>query len=176
MEKTLWMFVAIAVLAGPLMGQEVVIRDSSPFAYAYLEFKGSYAQIPDKVNEFMGVFFKQGLTPVGNFFGMYLNSPGEVKEEDLQWRLGFPVAAAATVAAPLLKGECRAAKMAAYTYVGPYEKVGEAYDKVFAFIGAQGYEPSGPIMEKYLDMDPMSVKPEALRTEINVPVEKKSDK
>ena len=72
-----------------------------------------------------------------------------------------------------MKGECRAAKMAAYTYVGPYEKVGEAYGKVFAFIEAQGYEPSGPIMEKYLDMDPMSVKPEALRTEINVPVVKK---
>jgi effector-binding domain-containing protein len=32
---------------------------------------------------------------------------------------------------------------------------------------------AGPIAERYLDMDPMSVKPEALRTEIIIPVEKK---
>ena len=173
MKKTVWMFVAIAVLAGSLAGQEVVIRDNSPFAYAYLEFKGLLCADPRQGQRIHGCLLRAGLTPVGNFFGMYLNSPGEVKEEDLQWRLGFPVAADATVAAPLLKGECRAARMAACTYVGPYEKVNEAYGKVFAFIVAQGYEPSGPIMERYLDMDPMSVKPEALRTEINVPVEKK---
>ena len=59
----------------------------------------------------MQAFFKQNLMPAGNFFGMYLNSPGEVKEEDLHWRLAFPVAADATVAAPLLKGECQATKI-----------------------------------------------------------------
>jgi effector-binding domain-containing protein len=173
MKKIVFAFIAIAVLAVLLQGQEVTIRDNTPFHYAYLECKGSYAQIPDKIGEFMGAFFKQGLMPAGNFFGMYLNSPGQVKEEELQWRLGFPVAANAVVAAPLLKGECTAAKMAVYLYVGPYDKVGLAYGKIMESVDAGGYKPAGPAMEKYLDQDPGAVKPEELRTEINLPVEKK---
>jgi AraC family transcriptional regulator len=173
MKKAGFVFIAIAVWTVLLHGQEVTIRDATPFTYAYLECKGSYAQIPDKVGEFMGAFFKQGLMPAGNFFGMYLNSPGQVREEELQWRLGFPVAAGAVVAAPLLKGECQAAKMAVYLYVGPYEKAGLAYGRIMEFVDASGYQPAGPVMEKYLDQDPGAVKPEALRTEVNLPVEKK---
>jgi effector-binding domain-containing protein len=173
MKKVAFAFIAIAVLTVQLQGQEVTIRDSTPFSYAYLECTGPYAQISDKVNEFMGAFFKQGLMPAGNFFGMYLNSPGQVKEEELQWRLAFPVAANAVVAAPLLKGECKAAKMAVYLYVGPYDKVGLAYGKIMESVDAGGYQPAGPAMEKYLDPNPGAVKPEELRTEINLPVEKK---
>jgi hypothetical protein len=33
------------------------IRTVAPFAYAYLEYRGSYAQIPAKVQEFMTEFF-----------------------------------------------------------------------------------------------------------------------
>lgn len=173
MKKNTWMFVAIVVLTALLQAQEVVIQDSVPFTYAYLECTGSYQQIPAKVGEFMGIFFKQGLTPLGNFFGLYLNSPGVVKEEELQWRLGFPVEAEATVAAPLQKGECAYTKMAVYLYVGPYEKSADTYVKIMDFIEQSGYKAVGPFMEKYLDMNPQAVKPEELRTEINVPVEKK---
>jgi effector-binding domain-containing protein len=77
------------------------------------------------------------------------------------------------VAAPLLKGEGKATKIAVYLHVGPYEKVGDAYGKVFEFIEKNGYKVAGPPMEKYLDMDPAAVKPEELRTEINIPVEKR---
>ena len=176
MKKTIFAFILIAALAILLQGQEVLIQDATPFTYAYLECRGSYQQIPAKVNEFMQVFFKQNLMPVGNFFGMYLNSPGEIKEEDLAWRLGFPVPADAAVAAPLLKGECQASKTAVYLYIGPYEKVGVAYAKIFEFIDKNGYKAAGPVMEKYLDMNPDAVKPEDRKTEINLPVEKKSDK
>lgn len=176
MKKTLFVFVLIALWSVMLSGQEITIQDTTPFTYAYLECLGSYAQIPAKIGVFMPEFFKQNLMPAGNFFGMYLNAPGQVKEEELQWRLGFPVPADAAVATPLLKGECKATQMAVYLHVGPYDKVGAAYEKMFAFIGQNGYKAVGPTMEKYLDMDPMAVKPEELRTEINVPVEKKSEK
>jgi effector-binding domain-containing protein len=173
MKKFMFGLILITVATVLLQAQEVAIQDSVPFTYAYLECKGSYGQIPAKVGEFMGIFFKQGLTPLGNFFGLYLNSPGVVKEEDLQWRLGFPVEAEATVAAPLQKGECAYTKMAVYLYVGPYEKSADAYVKIMEFIEKSGYKAAGPVMEKYLDMNPQAVKPEELRTEINVPVEKK---
>jgi effector-binding domain-containing protein len=172
MKKTIPAFVAVALLAVLLPAQEVKIEDATPFAYAYLECRGSYAQIPAKINEFMGAFFGQGLMPQGSFFAMYLNAPAEVKEEELQWRLGFPLAADAQVAAPLQKGECRAAKVAVTIHAGPYDKVSGSYAKVFAFIADQGFQPAGPCIEKYLN-NPMQVKPEELRTEINVPVQKK---
>jgi effector-binding domain-containing protein len=173
MKKTIFASMLITFMAAMVCGQEVVIQDTAPFSYAYLECSGSYGQIPAKIGEFMPEFFKQNLMPTGNFFGMYLNAPGQVKEEELQWRLGFPVAAESVVAAPLLKGECKATKMAVYLYVGPYEKVGAAYGKIFEFIAKSGFKAVGPTMEKYLDMDPTAVKPEELRTEINIPVEKK---
>jgi AraC family transcriptional regulator len=173
MKKNLFALILIALWAVSLSGQEVVIQDTVPFTYAYLECSGSYQQIPAKIGMFMQEFFKQNLMPAGNFFGMYLNSPGQVKEEELQWRLGFPVIADSAVAAPLLKGECQATKIAVYLHVGPYEKVGDAYGKIFEFIGKNGFKAVGPTMEKYLDMDPAAVKPEELRTEINIPVVKK---
>jgi effector-binding domain-containing protein len=176
MKKVLFIFVLIALWTVFLSGQEVVIQDTTPFTYAYLECSGSYQQIPAKIGVFMPEFFKQNLMPAGNFFGMYLNAPGQVKEEELQWRLGFPVAADSAVAAPLLKGECKATKIAVYLYVGPYDKVGAAYVKIFEFIAKSGFKAVGPTMEKYLDMDPSAVKPEELRTEINIPVVKKSEK
>jgi AraC family transcriptional regulator len=173
MKKTVFACILIIAMAAIISGQEVVIQDTAPFTYAYLECSGSYAQIPAKIGAFMQSFFQQGLAPLGNFFGMYLNSPAQVKEEELQWRLGFPVAAEAAVAAPLLKGECQATQIAVYLHVGPYDKVSDAYAKIFAFIDQNGYKVAGPCIEKYLDMNPMAVKPEELRTEINVPVEKK---
>ena len=176
MKKALFAFILLALGIISVSGQEVVIQDATPFTYAYLECSGSYSQIPAKIGVFMPEFFKQNLMPTGNFFGMYLNAPGQVKEEELQWRLGFPVPADATVAAPLQKGECKATQMAVYLHVGPYDKVGDAYVKIFEFVEKSGYKAAGPTIEKYLDMNPMAVKPEELRTEINVPVMKKSDK
>ena len=173
MRKTSFAIMFMFALAVLLPAQEVVIQDNAPYAYAYLECKGSYQQIPAKINEFMGAFFKQGLMPAGNFFGMYLNSPAQVKEEELLWRLGFPVAGSAPVAAPLQRGEFNFSKVAVLLYVGPYEKVSEDYGKIMAFIEKSGYKPAGPCIEKYLDMNPEAVKPEERRTEINVPVEKK---
>jgi effector-binding domain-containing protein len=173
MKKTIFASVFITFMTALVCGQEVVIQDTTPFTYAYLEGSGSYQQIPAKIGIFMQEFFKQNLMPSGNFFGMYLNAPGQVKEEELQWRLGFPIAAESVVATPLLKGECKATKIAVYLYVGPYEKVGDAYVKIFEFIAKSGFKAVGPTIEKYLDMDPAAVKPEERKTEINIPVEKK---
>lgn len=173
MKKTLFVFVLIVLWAVSLSGQDIVIRDTTPFTYAYLECSGSYQQIPAKIAIFMQEFFKQNLMPAGNFFGLYLNSPGQVKEEELQWRLGFPIASEAAVAAPLQKGEFKFSKIAVCLYVGPYEKVGDAYGKIFQFIDQNGFKATGSTMEKYLDMNPEAVKPEERKTEINLPVEKK---
>ncbi len=187
MTTTVFMMILLAAL---LPGQETIagqlpqlplserqhlpeIQSITPFAYAYMEYRGSYAQIPAKIQEFMAEFFRQKLTPGGLFFSMHLNAPSQVKEEELIWRLAFPVAADAAVTAPLQKGEFNCTQVAYYLHVGPYDQVDYAYGKIAGFMAFHGFKAAGPSIERYLDADPMAVKPEELRTEILIPAEKK---
>ena len=172
MKINYFLVAAMLIFSIIAFSEEIVIKDQTPFTYAYIECSGSYSQIPAKIGEFMGAFFKQGLTPSGALLGLYFNSPGVVAEADLKWAIGIPVATDAAIKEPLKKGEFKHTVIAYYLYKGPFEKVGEAYDKVFKQIAEKGYIPAGPVMENYLD-DPYKTKPEDLRTEIIVPVVKK---
>jgi AraC family transcriptional regulator len=122
--------------------------------------------------EFMGAFFKQGLKPAGGPFAIYFNNPGQVPEAELKWLIGMPIAPAAAPVDPLKKGEFNHPKVAVCVHVGPYDKVGETYAKMIAFIDQNGWKVSGPPMEKYID-NPQMVAPDKLRTELVLPVEKK---
>jgi AraC family transcriptional regulator len=173
MKKILFFILPPIVLSALISAQEIQIKQIAPFSYAYLECSGTYRQIPAKIGMFMQEFFKQKLQPTGEFFGLYLNSPQQVKEEELKWQVGFPVAREAPVSSPLEKGGFTHTQVAACLYIGPYETVGSAYGRIFEFIENNGYETAGPIMEKYLDQNPQAVKPSDLKTEINVPVQKK---
>jgi AraC family transcriptional regulator len=170
MRKTIVMFALAAACAGLALGQEVKILDSTPFSYAGLSCSGSYEQMGLKIGQFMQEFFKQKLTPAGPPFGLYLNTPREVKPEDLKWEIGFPVAKDAVVAEPLKKGEYGFRKVASAIHTGPYDKVGETYARMLKFVEANGYRVAGPCLEKYLN-NPMQVKPEELKTEVIMPVE-----
>ena len=173
MKKTFCLLTVFLAMTAVLAAQEVQIKEAKPFSYAYLDCQGSYQQIPQKIGLFMQEFFKQQLVPYGEFFGLYLNSPEQVPETELRWRVGFPVDAKAEVKAPLLKDEFPFTVMAVYLYVGPYEQAASCYAKIFGFIDQNGYRVAGPIMEKYLDQNPQAVEPAKLRTEIVVPVAKK---
>lgn len=172
MRKTaVSVFVILACVALGI-GQDVQVKDQPPFTYAYLDCAGSFQQIPAKIMEFMGTFFKQGLKPAGNLFAMYFNSPDQVPESNLKWLIGMPIAPGAAPVDPLKKGEFKHPKVAVCLHVGPYDKIGETYTKLMAFIDQNGWKPIGPGLEKYLD-NPQTVAPEKLRTEIWMPVEKK---
>jgi effector-binding domain-containing protein len=45
--------------------------------------------------------------------------------------------------------------------------------KAMAWLASHRYEVDGPILERYLDQNPMAVKPEDLRTEVWIPCRKK---
>jgi effector-binding domain-containing protein len=172
MKKTALSVLVVLACVAFGFGQDVQIKDQTPFVYAYLECTGSYSQISAKIGEFLGDYFSQGLGPFTGVMALYLNGPGEVPEAELKWRIGMPIAADASPAAPLQKGEFSYPKVASYLYVGPYEKVGEAYTKVMTYLDQNGWKLAGPAMETYLN-NPMSVPPEKLETEIILPVEKK---
>jgi effector-binding domain-containing protein len=137
-----------------------------------MEFSGSYEQIPQAVSKLMAEFSKQGLTPVGMLHGIYYNRPQEVKPGELKWAVGFPVPKDANVLAPMKKSECNHKKIATYMHIGPYEKMDPSYNKILEFVESKGYKVVFPAYEKYLN-NPYEVKPEELKTEIVIPVEKK---
>ncbi|MCX6566760.1 MAG: GyrI-like domain-containing protein [Candidatus Aminicenantes bacterium] len=172
MKKAAFAVLVVSACVAFGFGQDVQIKDQMPFVYAYLECSGSFSQISGKIGEFMNAYFGQGLNPSEALFAIYFNTPGQVPEAELKWLIGMPVSADVTPAAPLQKGEFKYPKVASCIHIGPYEKVGETYAKMMAYISQNGWNIAGPAMEWYLD-NPMAVAPENLRTEVILPVEKK---
>jgi effector-binding domain-containing protein len=168
---------AVLGLAVPLAAQDlaVTVKDIEPFAYCAVAHKGPYTDMGKVIGELMGAMQTQGLFAQirGPIVGVYYNSPGNTKPEDLFWETGFIVAAEATPQPPLMKKAWEHKIVAAAVYVGPYEKIGAAVAKMTAWLGAQGYEIDGPFLERYLDRNPLAVKPEDRRTEIWIPCKKK---
>jgi effector-binding domain-containing protein len=173
MRKTVLVLTLIAACGAWVFGQEVKIQENTPFTYAYLEGNGPYQGVGAKIGELMEEAGQQGLQFQGTPFGLYLNSPQEVKSPDeYKWLVGVPVAAEAKIAAPLLRGEYKHTLVARCMFKGPYEAVSSTYGAIFAFIAQNGYRPAGPIMEMYWN-DPMTVPAAELLTEIIIPVAKK---
>jgi AraC family transcriptional regulator len=152
--------------------QKVVIKEGESFWYAFMEFGGPYDKMEKSVQTFMAEFFKQGLAPAGPFIGVYFNDPRQVKPEELKWNIGFQVSKDANIQPPLKKAEFKHKTIAVYLHIGPYEKMNQAYEKVFKYAEDKGYKTLWPTYDKFLN-NPMQVKPEELKTEVIVPLEKK---
>jgi effector-binding domain-containing protein len=59
--------------------------------------------------------------------------------------------------------------MARVVHLGPYEKAGESYERLFAWMAERDLGVKGPIREVYYN-DPREVRPEEIKTEILAPV------
>lgn len=168
---------AVLCFAAAAAAQElaVTVKDVASFPYLAIAHKGPYTDMGTVINQLVGAMQAQGLFPQirGPLVGVYFNSPGQVAPEELSWEAGFVVAAQATAAPPLVKKTWEYKTVAAALYVGPYDGVGTAIVKIMGWLAANGYEAAGPVLERYLDQNPSAVKPEALRTEIWVPVAKR---
>jgi len=172
MKKAIVGLLAVVVIAVIGLGQDIQVKDQTPFFYAYLEVTGPYSLMSEKIGEFMGEYFSQGL---GGFVGVsafYFNAPGEVPEAEQRWRIGMSIGKETEPAAPLGKDIYDFPRVAFHLHVGPYEKLHEAYAKMWTWIDQNGWKVAGPTMETYLN-NPMAVPPEKLETEIVIPVEKK---
>jgi effector-binding domain-containing protein len=62
--------------------------------------------------------------------------------------------------------------MACVVHEGSYERIGETYDHLMAWVEANGYRPSGPVREVYLRGPESGGDPSGYVTEIQLPVER----
>jgi AraC family transcriptional regulator len=152
----------------------VKIRDKiEPFYYACLTHTGPIEDMQTVIGTLMMNMQSQNLLPpMGPLLGIFFTSPGLTKAENMRWELGFPVTAQALVQMPLELKQWGYTTAAVCLHLGPYDKSVETINKIMEWINSNGYTAEGPVMEQYLDMDPGSVRPDKLKTEIWVPCKK----
>ncbi|MGB7297032.1 MAG: GyrI-like domain-containing protein [Candidatus Aminicenantales bacterium] len=160
--------------AGQAQGGSVTIQKSEAFVYVCLEEKGPFEGIQHAIGRLVQEMQGQNVVPAGPLLGIYYNSPEEVSDQDLRWEVGFPVTAQALIQPPLMKKEWGYSESAVCLHQGAYEDTGETISKMLDWMDDNGYRPEGPIMERYLDMNPEELSPEQLKTEVWIPCQKRT--
>jgi AraC family transcriptional regulator len=107
-----------------------------------------------------------GLAPDGPPYTRYFTMPAP----EIEYEAGVPLAAPApTAVGRATPGELPGGTVAVAWHVGPYDRLGDTYRALEAWIAEQGRAVGGPMWEVYWT-DPDSAPPEEWRTEIVVPV------
>jgi effector-binding domain-containing protein len=156
-------------------GEAITVQQVEAFAYVCLQQKGPFDKIQEAIGSLIQEMQAQNVVPAGPLMGIYFNSPDQVKPEDLQWEIGFPVTSQALIQPPLQKKEWNLTQVVVSMHQGPYEKTGETIQKMMEWMEANGYAPAGPFLERYMDMNPEELKPEELKTEVWIPCQKKTE-
>lgn len=152
----------------------ISIQTTEAFVFVGLEEKGPFDRIQEAIGRLVQEMQAQNIVPAGPLLGVYYNSPDQVSVQDLRWEVGFPVTAQALIQPPLIKKEWSYTQSAVCLHQGAYEDTGETIRKMLDWMDDNGYVPEGPIMERYLDMNPEELRPEQLKTEVWIPCRKKT--
>jgi effector-binding domain-containing protein len=137
---------------------------------AYAQFKGSYDEIPDHMQEVGQWVMDDGLKMTGMVYGSYFNSPEEVPEDELESEIGFSYDGDLKIQEGKLGyKEIPEHSVLAAIHKGPYNNVGPVIHALAEYADKNGYDIVGPVTEVYLN-DPSQVSPEELLTEVRFPV------
>ncbi len=151
----------------------ISLKEVSAFSYCCIPHKGPFTEIEKVIMKLMGAIQEQKVTPAGMMIGIYYNSPEVVKPEDLEWEIGFPVAARISVQKPLEKKQWEHTLVVSAVHTGPYEQTGQTILKMIEWMLDNKLVLSGPVLERYLTMPGPNTRPEDLKSEIWIPCKKK---
>jgi AraC family transcriptional regulator len=103
--------------------------------------------------------------------GVYYDDPSAVPESQLRSHAAFEVGEDFQVEAPLEEIRLPAGRHAVLEHTGPYSGLQAAYDQLYRdWLPASGEDPADrPVFEVYRNT-PMDAAPEALRTDIMLPL------
>lgn len=151
---------------------EYDIREQAPVRLAALPHRGAYQDIGRAFQEVAAIFSARGLwSQAGPMVGVYHSDPSSVAEVDLRSHAGVQVDAAFEMPDVLEEVILPGGPHAVMLYVGPYAGLPAAWDALYGqALPASGRMPAEHAsFEVYLN-DPTTVAPEALQTEICVPL------
>jgi len=175
-EKPLKAPQGVKVAAGEASKNVIEVVDIEPFAYAAVEMTGSYEQHAQAFMALYSAAGQQGLAMTEAPFGIYHNSPEDTPEEDLKWEIGMPVPGDKELAAPIVLKKWEFTKVIQRDFEGAIDSDGmkAVYYGMYEWIGANGYELAGPMMERFLSMPSANEKGEMVgKVQIVFPVQKK---
>jgi effector-binding domain-containing protein len=108
---------------------------------------------------------QKGQQPAGAPFVAYYNTD----MQNLDMEIGFPVTGQIPGEGEIQANEIPGGKLLTCLHVGPYDKVGAAYEAMQQWLEVNAREAIGVAYEFYLN-DPMATAPEALQTQIIFPL------
>lgn len=151
---------------------EIVEKKIGERQIAYINFKGSYEEIPVLMGEVVGFIMAKGLQMMGPPFSVFFNNPQEVPVEEVMYEIGIPFAGEAEEEGRVkIKTEPERLVLST-VYKGPYNECGNAIGALAEHAYKNGYEIVGPPMETYIS-DPNETPKSDLITEMSFPVMKK---
>ena len=112
----------------------------------------------------------------GTPFGIYWNSPNDTAEEDLKWEIGMVVPEDKEIAAPIVKKKWEHTTVVQRDFEGAIDsdELHAVYYAMYEWIGSNGYEMAGPMLERFLSTPSPNEKGEMIgKVQIVFPVQKK---
>lgn len=139
---------AVPPAARPAEATENRVVTTEPVHAIVLPMTGSYEQHPAAFERVAGYLAGKGVAPAGAPFARYLSDPS-AGEAQLQWEVGFPVAAGATAEAPFEVRDLPSSLSAVHVHRAPFEELVAAWPAFVQWILASGYQPAGPPMQVF---------------------------
>lgn len=135
---------------------------------------GNYRIVPELLSQLFGFVFKKQVALAGMPMLLLHETSKEVAEEadragTANVEVAVPVNGQVRTEGEIISYTLTGGTMARIVHRGPYEKAGESYERLFAWIAERGLGVKGPIREVYYN-DPREVSPEEIKTEILAPV------
>jgi effector-binding domain-containing protein len=106
-----------------------------------------------------------GAEIIGPPFSLY----PEVPQEEVLFRVALPVAQGAVSGDGVTLEDLPGGEAATLLYRGPYDAMGQSWERLLEWVGASGRQPGGAMREIYLN-DPEAVPPADLLTQLVVPL------
>ncbi len=158
---------------GATKKRSVYLKNTEPRLVATMKHQGPYDDIPGVVAKLTAGIEKGNHLQAGPLMIMYYNSPQNVSASELIWAVAIPVVTPATIGSGDMDEmgfKVLESMFVAYAHhVGPYEKVGDTFDKVFDWIEMNKYPLSGFPVEVYWS-DPETTPAKELVTEVWLPI------
>lgn len=133
----------------------------------------TYSDVGTLFGEVYGYLMQSRITPAGPPMAIY-HDP-EYKEENVDVEAAVPLEKQVPATKMIKMRDLPGAQVANTVHHGGYDSIGEAYNTLMKWIGANGYRVSGPCREVYLkgpDKENMDADPSEFVTEVQCPVEK----
>ncbi len=118
------------------------------------------------ISEVMGTLAAQGVEPAGPVFSHHFS----VSPEVFDFEVGVPVVGPLRETGRVKAGQRPALRVARTVYHGPYERLGDAWEKFDEWIVAQGHKRGADVWESYLTGPESGGDPSTWRTELSRPL------